>query len=1013
MRRWTSAMTHRARPAPTSASTTAERGSARRAAAARSRPRCATRGRERADPEPLRRRPRHRRRGRCDRHRWRRAGRRLPECGGEVADDGYCTTCGAKAAEPARPLHRAAGPLGGRRLRPRRAAHPQRGRGGRSPPTPNRAAAPCWSSATGSRPRPTPTWPAWPPPAPPVTCSPPRSPRGMGTTATRVGGDRRGARDGGGRGQRRRPRRTRPSGPRNPASCTFVAAVARRRPARRRLGRRQPRLLAARRRATRRAADASTTLRRRADRRTGVPRDEAETGPQAHAITRWLGIDAPDHTPRTASARAGRRPGWLLVCSDGLWNYCSEAARPRRPGPADCAASGRPSRSRSPVRWSTGPTRRAASDNITVALARDRATTRLTPPTPPTRPQPPRRPHRATTERKSRRWPVLRRRLPERVPARRGHRRARHRHRHLHRRGRGRPVRRGRRGRDHHRRHLRLDGRRQDRGGAARRPTAALDQILDGTWFAVIAGSHEARLAYPRRPASRHGADGPDAPAPTAKAAVARLPRRRRHGDGHLADAGRARLRVRARRYPAARHPADRRRRTSTRRPSSCARRSPARRAGSSATAAASAPTGRSTEVRRIATALLGTVDLIARARARWPPTSRPMMQPSMGRGVANGDAAGVGAAGRRRCCSSARSSPTVEDLTGAAPGGQPADRRLPDRRRGATSPATTTSPCGWPPRRSARSSSPPGCSWPSATRSSPRAWSRRMWSNDDTLTTRINPAVAHYTGQAELAEAIQDGLAAKAAGDDATATAKLGRAVQLAAETGNDEATTRLRKVVDIEDADTGTVRLKPGGRQARRDGARHRLDQDHPGARSEREPPARTGTQSTADDYCDTCGAPIAAAGARRPGRRPAALRPRRPGPARRPGARRAAGHRRADLPQLRAPRTPADALFCEACGYDFTTGTMPRPPDARRTAPDRPGRRAAARPHRAPSRHRSHRTPPAERGGPGRARRAGRVGGRGVGRPRLVRRAGERGARAPHRGCRRSSRCRGRAS
>ena len=66
----------------------------------------------------------------------------------------------------------------------------------------------------------------------------------------------------------------------------------------------------------------------------------------------------------------------------------------------------------------------------------------------------------------------------------------------------------------------------------------------------------------------------------------------------------------------------------------------------------------------------------------------------------------------------------------------------------------------------------------------------KAMWSNDDTLTTRIDPAVAHYTGQAELAEAIQDGLAAKAAGDTDTATVKLGRAVQLAAETGNDEAT-------------------------------------------------------------------------------------------------------------------------------------------------------------------------------------------------------------------------------
>ncbi|MGI8869483.1 MAG: VWA domain-containing protein [Mycobacteriales bacterium] len=86
----------------------------------------------------------------------------------------------------------------------------------------------------------------------------------------------------------------------------------------------------------------------------------------------------------------------------------------------------------------------------------------------------------------------------------------------------------------------------------------------------------------------------------------------------------------------------------------------------------------------------------------------------------------------------------------------------------------------------------------------------KAVWSDDSGLTTRINPAVAHYTGQAELADAIQEGLAAKAAGDEEQATAKLGRAAKLAAETGNEEATTRLKKVVDIDDAEQGTVRLK-----------------------------------------------------------------------------------------------------------------------------------------------------------------------------------------------------------
>jgi hypothetical protein len=86
----------------------------------------------------------------------------------------------------------------------------------------------------------------------------------------------------------------------------------------------------------------------------------------------------------------------------------------------------------------------------------------------------------------------------------------------------------------------------------------------------------------------------------------------------------------------------------------------------------------------------------------------------------------------------------------------------------------------------------------------------KALWSADEALTTRISPEVAHYTGQTELADAIQEGLAAKAVGDTATATTKLGRAVQLAAQTGNEEATSRLRKVVEIDDQDTGTVRLK-----------------------------------------------------------------------------------------------------------------------------------------------------------------------------------------------------------
>jgi hypothetical protein len=84
------------------------------------------------------------------------------------------------------------------------------------------------------------------------------------------------------------------------------------------------------------------------------------------------------------------------------------------------------------------------------------------------------------------------------------------------------------------------------------------------------------------------------------------------------------------------------------------------------------------------------------------------------------------------------------------------------------------------------------------------------IWTDDQQLSTRINREVAHYTGQAELADAIQDGLEARKEGDEATATFKLGRAVQLAAQSGNDGTMKLLQAVVEVDDAATGTVRLR-----------------------------------------------------------------------------------------------------------------------------------------------------------------------------------------------------------
>ncbi|GGQ01201.1 VWA domain-containing protein [Streptomyces mutabilis] len=86
----------------------------------------------------------------------------------------------------------------------------------------------------------------------------------------------------------------------------------------------------------------------------------------------------------------------------------------------------------------------------------------------------------------------------------------------------------------------------------------------------------------------------------------------------------------------------------------------------------------------------------------------------------------------------------------------------------------------------------------------------RAVWTDDMAASTSINPQVAHYTGQAELAQVIQQGLDLRKAGDIDGSTAKLGRAVQLAGASGNADTAKLLAKVVDVVDAVAGTVRLK-----------------------------------------------------------------------------------------------------------------------------------------------------------------------------------------------------------
>jgi hypothetical protein len=212
-------------------------------------------------------------------------------------------------------------------------------------------------------------------------------------------------------------------------------------------------------------------------------------------------------------------------------------------------------------------------------------------------------------------------------------------------------------------------------------------------------------------------------------------------------------------------------------------------------------------EVRRIAQALLGTVDIIP-SEGQMSQVFAELMQRSMGRGVADAQLR-VWAPQGAQVLFVRQVAPAVEDLTS---------------RRTEVNPLTGGYPTGsW----GDESRDYHVCVRLSAKGIGQEQLAARVqlavgntvvaqglvkarWSDDEGLTTRINPEVAHYTGQTELAEAIQEGLAAKASGDEETATTKLGRAVQLAKETGNAEATTRLRKVVDIDNEETGTVRLK-----------------------------------------------------------------------------------------------------------------------------------------------------------------------------------------------------------
>ncbi|MCV2393048.1 VWA domain-containing protein [Actinotalea sp. M2MS4P-6] len=334
---------------------------------------------------------------------------------------------------------------------------------------------------------------------------------------------------------------------------------------------------------------------------------------------------------------------------------------------------------------------------------------------------------------------------------------------------------------------------------------AALDQIIDGTWFALVAGTHTARLVFPfdgtamawMDPRTREqaraalGSLAPDGgtamgtwlelaatlvqavPSVNQAHAILLTDGKNQHEQPYELDARMARaaghLQVDCRGV------------------------------------GANWEVG---ELRRIASTLMGSVDLIPQPE-QMAEEFAMLMRQAMARGVASADLR-VWAPQGAQVLFVRQVAPSVEDLT-------PRRREL--------NPLTGAYPTGsWGdeqrdyhvavrlPAARAVGQEQLAARVQLAVRDQVVAQGlvKAMWSDDSSLTAQISPEVAHYTGQTELAEAIQDGLAAKASGDDRTATAKLGRAAQLAAETGNAEVTAKLRKVVEIDEAATGKVRLR-----------------------------------------------------------------------------------------------------------------------------------------------------------------------------------------------------------
>ena len=214
-------------------------------------------------------------------------------------------------------------------------------------------------------------------------------------------------------------------------------------------------------------------------------------------------------------------------------------------------------------------------------------------------------------------------------------------------------------------------------------------------------------------------------------------------------------------------------------------------------------------ELRTIASALLGTVDIIPEPE-QMADEFRALMERAMGRGVAH-------AALRVRCPRGAsvnfvrQVSPEINDLTDQT---VPVDERTQQYPLGAWGAEARDYhlSISVPPNEAGVEMLAARVSLAADDDVVGPALVRAIWTDDD-ASIQVSPQVAHYEGQAELAVDIRAGLDALNEGDERTATFRLGRATKTAVESGHEGTVRLLQRVVEVESQGprSGTVRLRP----------------------------------------------------------------------------------------------------------------------------------------------------------------------------------------------------------